>query len=234
MPTLITLTEAATFLGVSKATLRNWDNDGKLVAVRNPINGYRQYDMESLIKLKNEMTGQENSLKKQNDELKSEEAKAIKRAVNKLHSIIRDSDANSNIVTRFDEISKLLFVRLMSGRNIFKGFEQKDALYSSKIQEEYRRLLNESGRKIPKSYLKINLDADTIRLCGKELYSLLIDDCQCDILRANTLYRLSCQINCNNLRHINIVSTAKKLLYKLWSSLTTCHCSKCTIACMAV
>lgn len=93
MPTLITLTEAATFLGVSKATLRNWDNDGKLVAVRNPINGYRQYDMESLIKLKNEMTGQENSLKKQNDELKSEEAKAIKRAVNKLHSIIRDSDA---------------------------------------------------------------------------------------------------------------------------------------------
>lgn len=51
--------------------------------------------------------------------------KAIKRAVNKLHSIIRDSDANSNIVTRFDEISKLLFVRLMSGRNIFKGFEQK-------------------------------------------------------------------------------------------------------------
>ena len=44
MPTLITLTEAATFLGVSKATLRNWDNDGKLVAVRNPINGYRQYD----------------------------------------------------------------------------------------------------------------------------------------------------------------------------------------------
>ena len=122
MPTLITLTEAATFLGVSKATLRNWDNDGKLVAVRNPINGYRQYDMESLIKLKNEMTGQENSLKKQNDELKSEEAKAIKRAVNKLHCIIRDSDANSNIVTRFDEISKLLFVRLMSGRNIFEGF----------------------------------------------------------------------------------------------------------------
>lgn len=181
MSTLITLTEAATFLGVSKATLRNWDNDGKLVAVRNPINGYRQYDMESLIKLKNEMTGQENSLKKQNDELKSEEAKAIKRAVNKLHCIIRDSDANSNIVTRFDEISKLLFVRLMSGRDIFEGFEQKDTLYSSKIQEEYRRLLNESGRKIPKSYLKINLDADTIRLCGKELYSLLIDDCQCDI-----------------------------------------------------
>ena len=30
MSTMITLTEAATFLGISKATLRNWDNDGRL------------------------------------------------------------------------------------------------------------------------------------------------------------------------------------------------------------
>lgn len=181
MPTMITLTEAATFLGISKATLRNWDNDGKLVAVRNPINGYRQYDMDSLIKLKNEITGEEISLEEQDDELKSKEAKAIKRAVNKLHCIIRDSDANSNIVTRFDEISKLLLVRLMSGRDIFEGFDQKDILYSSKIQKEYTRLLIESGRKIPNGYLQINLDAEAIRLCGKELHSLLIDDCQCDI-----------------------------------------------------
>lgn len=181
MSTMITLTEAATFLGISKATLRNWDNDGKLVAVRNPINGYRQYDMDSLIKLKNEITGEEISLEEQDDELKSEEAKAIKRAVNKLHCIIRDSDANSNIVTRFDEISKLLFVRLMSGRDIFEGFDQKDILYSSKIQKEYTRLLIDLGRKIPNGYLQINLDAEAIRRCGKELHSLLIDDYQCDI-----------------------------------------------------
>ena len=119
MSSVITLTEAATFLGISKSTLRNWDNDGKLVAVRNPINGYRHYDMESLIKLKNEITGEEISLEKQDDKVKGEEAKVIKRTINKLHCIIRDSDANSNIVTRFDEISKLLFVRLMSGRDIF-------------------------------------------------------------------------------------------------------------------
>ena len=98
-----------------------------------------------------------------------------------MHCIIRDSDANSNIVTRFDEISKLLFVRLMSGRNIFEGYDQNETLYGKKIQNEYTRLLNEFGRKIPDGYLQINLDTQTIRLCGKELYSVLIDDYQCDI-----------------------------------------------------
>jgi DNA (cytosine-5)-methyltransferase 1 len=85
MATMVTLTEAATFLGVSKATLRNWDNDGKLVAVRNPLNGYRQYDMESLINLKNEIIGEEVQVEKQAADSKLEEAKAIKRVVNKLH-----------------------------------------------------------------------------------------------------------------------------------------------------
>ncbi|MDE7312379.1 MAG: N-6 DNA methylase [Eubacterium sp.] len=181
MATMVTLTEAATFLGVSKATLRNWDNDGKLVAVRNPINGYRQYDMESLINLKNEIIGEEVQVEKQDADSKHEEAKAIKRVVNKLHCIIRDSDANSNIVTRFDEISKLLFVRLMSGRDIFESYDQKDILYGEKIQKEYVRLLNETGKIIPEGYLKINLSNEALRLCGKELYTLLLDDCKCDI-----------------------------------------------------
>lgn len=181
MATMVTLTEAATFLGVSKATLRNWDNDGKLVAVRNPLNGYRQYDMESLIDLKNKIIGEVVRVEKQDADSKLEEAKTIKRVVNKLHCIIRDSDANSNIVTRFDEISKLLFVRLMSGRNIFESYDQTDILYVEKIQKEYIRLLNETGKIIPEGYLKINLSNEALRLCGKELYTLLLDDYKCDI-----------------------------------------------------
>ena len=44
----LTVSQAARFLGVSTWTLRNWDRDGKLVAVRNPINGYRLYRREDL------------------------------------------------------------------------------------------------------------------------------------------------------------------------------------------
>lgn len=44
--------EAATFLGVSQSTLRNWDRAGKLAPYRHPINGYRLYEkaeLESLL-----------------------------------------------------------------------------------------------------------------------------------------------------------------------------------------
>ena len=35
--------EAAKILGITEQTLRNWDNRGKLVPFRHPINGYRMY-----------------------------------------------------------------------------------------------------------------------------------------------------------------------------------------------
>ena len=39
----LTVKKAAQFLGVSPETLRNWDQAGKLKAVRHPVNGYRLY-----------------------------------------------------------------------------------------------------------------------------------------------------------------------------------------------
>jgi MerR family transcriptional regulator, copper efflux regulator len=40
--------EAAAFLGVSPATLRNWERTGRLAVRRHPINGYRLYDPAQL------------------------------------------------------------------------------------------------------------------------------------------------------------------------------------------
>lgn len=42
------LSEAAEILGKNPETLRRWDNDGKLVAVREPMNNYRVYKKEQL------------------------------------------------------------------------------------------------------------------------------------------------------------------------------------------
>ncbi len=47
----LTVGEAADFLGVSAATLRNWDRAGKVRATRHPVNGYRLYRKEDLSKL---------------------------------------------------------------------------------------------------------------------------------------------------------------------------------------
>jgi len=49
----LTIGEAAEFLGVSSATLRNWDRSGKLKPRRHPQNGYRIYlheDLQAVLK----------------------------------------------------------------------------------------------------------------------------------------------------------------------------------------
>lgn len=49
----LTVSQAATVLGVSASTLRNWDRMGKVSARRHPVNGYRLYlqaDLNRLLK----------------------------------------------------------------------------------------------------------------------------------------------------------------------------------------
>ena len=44
--------EAARLIGVSEATLRNWDKQGKIKVHRNPVNGYRLFkrrDLEAIL-----------------------------------------------------------------------------------------------------------------------------------------------------------------------------------------
>jgi excisionase family DNA binding protein len=50
----ISIKEASIILGVSKGTLRNWDESGKLRAHRHPLNNYRVYktaDIDKLIEM---------------------------------------------------------------------------------------------------------------------------------------------------------------------------------------
>lgn len=42
------ISEAAEYLGVSPNTLRNWENAGKIVAHRHPVNDYRLFKKEEL------------------------------------------------------------------------------------------------------------------------------------------------------------------------------------------
>jgi DNA-binding transcriptional MerR regulator len=55
---LLTIGEAAAELGVSAATLRNWDRLGKLAARRHPINDYRLYRAADILALKIEIQGE--------------------------------------------------------------------------------------------------------------------------------------------------------------------------------
>lgn len=54
---LLTIGGAASLLGVSVSTLRNWDRRQKLTARRHPINGYRLYDRAELLALMQKIKG---------------------------------------------------------------------------------------------------------------------------------------------------------------------------------
>ena len=49
------ISEAAEYLGVSPNTLRNWENAGKIVAHRHPVNGYRLFKQQDLDDLLNQV-----------------------------------------------------------------------------------------------------------------------------------------------------------------------------------
>ena len=44
----ISIKEAASMLGVTPLTLRNWDKKGTLTAYRNPVNNYRVYRRDQI------------------------------------------------------------------------------------------------------------------------------------------------------------------------------------------
>jgi DNA (cytosine-5)-methyltransferase 1 len=44
----LSIKEASQIIGVSRATLRRWDNQGRLKAIKHPITGFRLYDKKDL------------------------------------------------------------------------------------------------------------------------------------------------------------------------------------------
>lgn len=171
MANMISLQEASSFLGVSRATLRNWDNDGKLTAIRNPVNGYRMYNFEEILNLKQAIEGNAYFPIQTPDTMV--DSKTVKRMISKLHNIIRDGDANSNIIGRFDEISKLLFIKLYAeqqNENIYALLTNETAdIYAQRIQSSYSLAIESAGIHVPFPYNTIQLTPDLIMRCGAEL-----------------------------------------------------------------
>lgn len=60
----LTVKEVSNLLGVTTLTIRNWDQKGKLVAYRNPINNYRLYKVEDVEVLLRQIEGSKQKARK--------------------------------------------------------------------------------------------------------------------------------------------------------------------------
>lgn len=167
----ISLTEAATLLGVNKETLRNWDKSGKLYSHRDPANNYRYYklaDVQALLKitsteisglLKKEMRHKDGAIKDTSSQNFSDGD--FKRALIRVHKVLRDIDGSSSLVERFDEVTKLIFLKLLSEKssnNIFKKQEDEtDTSYAKRLRKIFLEKSNKSINLFPNKFKKINL-----------------------------------------------------------------------------
>ena len=66
----IKIKDVATILGVSKATLRNWDGSGKLKAHRHPFNNYRVYKVSDIEKVIEMIESSDYVIKRKKNEIK--------------------------------------------------------------------------------------------------------------------------------------------------------------------
>lgn len=157
----ITLLEAATFLGVSKQTLRNWEKAGKIQCIRNPMNHYREYDMEQLMELKSTIDG-ETPIAPVEELRLQDGSNKTKRIVSKVHNLIRDADMSSSLLDRFDEISKLMLVLGFHEEESYDPFlpkpEEDMHDYCSRVRQEYQDAVRQMNYNAPPKYQTIELN----------------------------------------------------------------------------
>lgn len=148
----VSLKDASKLLNVSPATLRNWDKSKKLIAKRHPINKYRLYKLSEIRSLMNsdqqkEITGASESL------LKTDRPNDFRNMVRSMSKAFRDSHGGS-LIDRFEEISKLLFIKMYDEKfNQNRCFSFTDSLKDKEIYENIQELFKISISRLPSIFV---------------------------------------------------------------------------------
>jgi excisionase family DNA binding protein len=164
MSKLYTIDEAATYLGVTPQTLRNWDKSGKIECIREPGSNYRLFSEEELESIRTAVKpkvvrSQGKSNSQEIYELKSNSE--LKRFISKLHRIVRDLDGRSSIIERFDELTKLLILHIHSNGLLNPILQDVDT-FSDRVRKYYTEYLSDLDFKTPKRFEKIHLNSQCI------------------------------------------------------------------------
>jgi len=179
-------------LGVSKETLRNWDRAGKLKSERHPVNNYRRYSLQDVLHLKEEATATyqvpsgpafEKMVASTNDSLTED---AFRKHLARLHRCLRDAHGDSSLMSRFDEVTKLLFIKVLSekeasSRDLFVQLLEADAAYARRIRGHYQTACERFPTLVPERFRRLNLPDEAIVGAGQVLASLNLAGASVDI-----------------------------------------------------
>lgn len=181
----VTLREAAGFLGVSQATLRNWDKAGKLRSVRHPIKEYRRYALADLQTIRARLPfGDEAPLTSASPAL---DIRSTRTFVSRLHNILRNHDSHSNIIERFDELTKLLFLKLVCEDNpsptqsLNREHLELNHAYAERIRIDYQNVAEKYPNIVPRAFATLRLSDSAICECATALAQISFKDSGLDV-----------------------------------------------------
>lgn len=189
---LITIQEASSLLGVTSTTLRNWDKNGRLTPIRNPLNKYRMYRLREVIELQNQLgifpiTNILAEFSKSQQEHKPLTESEVRRLIKALHRIVRDFEGNSSLIERFDELTKIMYCKIADERSknskkIFCQTDQEsDKQLAIKVRNFFLQLVKESPVNFPKRFSKINLSDAAIKKIVDTLSPLSLSGANSDL-----------------------------------------------------
>lgn len=178
MDSTITVKDAAGMLGVSIATLRNWDRSGRLRARRHPVNGYRIYPLEEVLELQKALflwSAEPKSPLAAESEPVPLTRVELRRLVHALHRGLRDNDGNSSLVERFDELAKLIVLKVEVERSVrlaevaALGGPGPDRDVAARVRAAFASLVTASPALFPPRFADIRLSDRAIAEVSQDL-----------------------------------------------------------------
>ncbi|RQZ77893.1 MerR family DNA-binding transcriptional regulator [Burkholderia cepacia] len=156
---LLMVGQAAALLGVSRGTIREWDRTGKLTSYRDPDNGYRLFCQSELVALAEQLS--EGREAEDHLSLSTRSVRSARRLVNRISRLMRDLDGSSDLLGRFDELSKMWILEAACEQGLIEGNAlnrlplETDSQYGHRLHGVYKRFAKSQSIFIPERFSKM-------------------------------------------------------------------------------
>ena len=109
----------------------------------------------------------------------------LRRELAKVHKILRDTDGNSSLLERFDETTKLLFLKILSERenqtDLFNEFFEDASRYANRIKKHFAAACAKAKAYIPPRFRELHLSDEAISRIGQVLRLINISASKADL-----------------------------------------------------
>lgn len=162
-----TLQGTASYLDAGKATLRNTRPTVETLKIAHEPK-HKLLDLQE-IQSRLPFEGEENYIPKETAKLSKREIRSL---INRLHNILRDHDGHSNIIERFDELTKLLFLKLRAEEyesSLFHRHQnESDSDFANRLRAAYCAIAKDSSA-IPNNFKRLKMKDVAICECAAAL-----------------------------------------------------------------